>query len=536
MTVPEILSELLPEQAVVAPDRPARLELRGVAGEGELRVTRLGVLRETRRVGSGVIDLGVLEPGGWGVSWSDGTTVLRTALDVRDGSAPRLRYGFTATYRPGRDVEELLDTVRRLHLTHVQCYDWAYRHADLLGGGESYRDPLGGEISLETVRAIADGLVGIGSAALGYAAVYGVGAEEWPAWRDGALQDAVGEAVSLGDFLRIVDPAWEPWTRHLVDELQAALGVGFAGFHLDQYGWPKVARRADGVVVDVAASFVQLIARLRAALPTAQLVFNNVNDFPTPRTAGLPLDAVYIEPWEPNIGLSDLARIADRARRDGDGKPVVLAAYQHCYETSGVAEADEALRLTQATLLSHGATQLIAGEDGRILTDPYYVRNREAAASTWAILREHADFAVEYDALLLDPDVVDVTDTVTGGYNDDCDVVLDGVAVTRDPQPGAVWRRVTGSGSRFVVHLIDLVAQRETGWDTPKAPAVGERRGVLRVRRLLGARPRVRLLRPGADPVELGVRDDGTHAAIDLAYGATAWTVLQVELDPEWTA
>lgn len=533
MTVPETIPELLPERAVYAPGEPVRLELRGPVAEGELRLTRLGDVRQTRRVVPGPIDLGELEAGGWGVRFSDGATVLRTALDVREPSEPRLRYGFTATYRPGRDVGELVDTARRLHLTHVQCYDWAYRHADLLGGGESYLDPLGGEISLATVRAIAAGLRAAGSAALGYAAVYGVGAEEWPTWEAGALHDAQGETVSLGDFLRIVDPAWQPWARHLAGELQAALGLGFAGFHLDQYGWPKVARRADGEVVDVAASFVRLIGDLRAALPAAQLVFNNVNDFPTPRTASLPQDAVYIEPWEPNTGLGDLARIADRARRDGGGKPVVLAAYQHCYETSSVEEADDALRLTQATLLSHGATQLIAGEGGSILTDPYYVRNRVASDSTWRILREHADVAVEYDALLLDPRIVDVTDTVTGPYNDDCDVAFDGVRITRDAEPGAVWRRVTGCGTRLVVHLIDLVAQAETGWDAPKAPATGDRRGTLRVRRVLGARARVRMLRPGADPVELPVRLDGAHGVVELAFDAAPWTMLDIELDAE---
>ena len=35
-----------------------------------------------------------------------------------------------------RLTDAALDTVRRLHLTGIQFYDWAYRHADLLGGGE----------------------------------------------------------------------------------------------------------------------------------------------------------------------------------------------------------------------------------------------------------------------------------------------------------------------------------------------------------------------------------------------------------------
>ncbi|MFW8746206.1 hypothetical protein, partial [Mesorhizobium japonicum] len=70
-------------------------------------------------------------------------------------------------------------------------------------------------------------------------------------------------------------------------------------------------------------------------------------------------------------------------------------------------------------------------------------------------------------------------------------------------------------------------------WDVPKAPATGERRGTLRVRRVLGARMRVRMLRSGADPVELPVRLDDTHGVVELAFDAAPWTMLDIELDAE---
>ena len=46
--------------------------------------------------------------------------------------------------------------LRRLHLTGVQFYDWAYRHADLLGGGEQYDDALGQPVALDTVRRLVE--------------------------------------------------------------------------------------------------------------------------------------------------------------------------------------------------------------------------------------------------------------------------------------------------------------------------------------------------------------------------------------------
>ena len=50
-----------------------------------------------------------------------------------------------------------------------------------------------------------------------------------------------------------------------------------------------------------------------------------------------------------------------------------------------------------ATLFSHGATQLLAGEADRILVDPYYVRNHVVERSTAALLKRWYDFLVEHD-------------------------------------------------------------------------------------------------------------------------------------------
>jgi hypothetical protein len=54
-----------------------------------------------------------------------------------------------------------------------------------------------------------------------------------------------------------------------------------------------------------------------------------------------------------------------------------------------------------ATLFSHGATHLLAGEDGRLLVDPYYVRNWPAEPSTIDLLADWYDFLVAHDELLL---------------------------------------------------------------------------------------------------------------------------------------
>ncbi len=529
--------ELLPSLTTYAPGDDVVVEARGLDGAADVTVYHLGDAVAVRTVAAGggaAIPLGALAPGGYGVELrSAGGAIANTAVHVADDPRRRVRYGFVADYRPDRDPAEVVDNARRLHLTAVQFYDWAYRHADLVGGGERYDDALGQEVSLDTVRRLIASLRTAGVASLGYAAVYAVGREDWPGWEHLALHRSTGEAYSLGDFLGIVDPAAPEWSSHFVADLKAATAhLGFDGFHLDQYGYPRRAVRGDGTVVDVARSFDHLIAAARAGLPDAQLVFNNVNDFPTWVTAHSAQDAVYIEVWPPHVTLGSLARVVARARAEGDGKPVVIAAYQHVYSTASVAEADLAASFTMATLFSHGATHLLAGEGDRVLVDPYYVHNHVAAPSTRNLLRRWYDFLVEHDELLVEPGIVDVTGAWVGGYNDAIDVAFDGVATTEEPVPGAVWRRVTEAGGHLVVHLINLVGQDDTAWDAPRRTVGCPGPAKLRIRRAGSPMPRVMV----ADPDRTGrlhaveVHGDGEFAVAEIP-APHVWQIVMVDLD-----
>ena len=364
--------------------------------------------------------------------------------------------------------------------------------------------------------------------------MYAAGRDEWPAWEHDALVQASGEPYTLGEFLWIVDPAAADWSAHFVADLAASVDrVGFDGFHLDQYGYPRVAARRDGTVVDVAGSFAAIIDAARDRLPRAQLVFNNVNDFPTWVTARSPQDAVYVEVWPPHTTLGSLACVASRARAVGGGKPVVIAAYQRVYTTAPTASADLATSFTMATLFSHGATQLLAGEGDRVLVDPYYVRNHVATPATLALLRRWYDFVVEHDELLLDPGIVDVTGAWSGGYNDALDVNFDGVAVSEDPVAGAVWRRVTQAGRYLVVHLINLVGQDDTAWDEPRRTVGAVGPATLRVRRAGAAVPRVRTADPDRSSRlrDVDVRIDGEFAVATLPE-PHVWQIVTIELAP----
>ncbi|HEY1486467.1 MAG TPA: glycoside hydrolase family 66 protein, partial [Micromonosporaceae bacterium] len=527
--------ELLPLRAVDDPSDPVLVEVRDLPAPGRLTVRRLGEpVAELPVAVDGVVTLGALSAGGYGIELIAGDRAARTAVEVAGDGVRRLRYGFVTDYRPGRDLGGVTDNIRRLHLTDVQFYDWAYRHADLLGGGEVYHDALGQPISLASVRGLVDRVHAAGARALGYAAVYGVSNDEWARWSYAALLTPSGQPYGLGDFLRLVDPADPGWREHFLDDLRAATErLGFDGFHLDQYGYPKHATRPDGTAVAVEDSFVTLIEAARAALPDRRLVFNNVNDFPVWRTGTAPQDAMYIEVWPPHTTLNDLAAVVRKAHHAGAGKPVVIAAYQHVYDTSEVDAADRAAAFTMATLFSHGASHLLCGEADRILVDPYYVRNHVVEASTAALLKRWYDFLVEHIDLLHDPALQDMTGALAGAYNDDCDVTYAGLGVTSEAAAGCVWRRIHGAGDRLILHLINLVGQDDTDWDAPRKPVASLPGGTLRIRRSGPDLPRVRVADPDLRPSlhDLPVTDDGDHAVVRLP-SPHIWQLIVIDLNP----
>lgn len=528
--------ELVPLRASFAPDEPIAVEVRAPA-EGTARVFHLDRLVAELDVAPGqtLLEVGSLPNGGYGLDVEHRGGTATTAFDVLPDPLARPRYGFVSRYERGRDAGAVVENVRRLHLNAVQFYDWMYRHADLLPPGDEYEDPLGRPLSLETVRAFARALHQAGSLPLAYAAVYAVGRDEWPAWETSGLYRADGTPWTLGeDFLWIVDPSDERWLAHLAEDLGRALeACGFAGFHLDQYGVPKWARRADGRMVDLAAAFPRLIDELRSALPTARLIFNNVNNYPTWATAHAPQDAVYIEVWPPHTRLDQLARLVRDARALTD-KPVILAAYMSVFASADEEAALGAARLTMATIFSHGGSHLLAGEDGAVLVDPYYVRHHVAGERTRAALHRWYDFSVRYGDLLYDPNSSDVTTAVAGGVNEDVIVDAD-VGVSVDPEPGAVWLRCVETAAGLVLHLIDLAAAVSLGWDEPHASRGAVRGTKIRIRRVGEHTPLLHVASPEASPAMRPIHGsaEGTHDVYELSEWRD-WALCVLEPPTIW--
>ncbi len=395
------------------------------------------------------------------------------ALDVLERWSQAPRYGFVADFPPGMAAGEIsarADALCRYHLNVVQFYDWMWRHYRLLPPTEEFTDALGRALSLATVRARIASVQARGAAALAYGAVYGAEPEFADAHPELALFDESGQRISLDRLFYIMDISPDsPWVPLIVGEFARAVReLGFDGIHLDQYGFPKTARRADGTQIDVSMLFPPLIERAReavaAARPGAGVIFNAVGNWPIETVAPTSQDAVYIEVWPPDETYADLIRLVHDAKRLSGGKPVILAAYLSPFarqDASAMPGAEAAALLATATIAAAGGSHLLLGERDGILCDPYYPRYATLRPTFARRMRAYYDVLVRYEEWLVGRDVA--PDPSIG-------VEVAGLACSPSPAPGVIWTVVTARPGFRMVHLINLTDQDSIAWNAPHVP------------------------------------------------------------------
>ncbi|MEO7070484.1 MAG: glycoside hydrolase family 66 protein [Nostocoides sp.] len=512
---------------VLLVDAPADAEV-------TVEVRRLATLVSTRSfagsTGRNALTLGVFETGAYAVHVRSGDSVATTAFDVLADANARPRYGFVTDFRPGRaDAEAVADSFRAFHLTHIQFYDWMYRHAVLLPPTDEFVDTLGRDLSLPVVRDFVRATHDAGAQALAYAAVYAAGTA-WAAEHPEQLVSHPDRSPwMLGDFLWNTDlRPGSAWSRHLVAEMGAAVDeVGFDGLHLDQYGDPKHATASDGEVVDYAEAFPAYIDAVRTRLPRSTLIFNNVNDYPTWATVRASQDATYIEVWSPHDTHADLVDLVRRARALAPDRPVILAAYLEPFAVaSGPAEVSAA-KLALATVWAEGGQYLLFGEQDGALVHPYYPNYATLETAAVDTLRQFVDFAVAAGDLLFDPSVQEGTTHLCGGINQD--VAVEGVPSSLRPEAGRVFVRVSTAGRRLVVQLVDHRTQDDNRWNVPRQET-GTCSGIrLRVK-IASRSPSAVVGHPLGGPAfeRVGLRMEGEYAVVDVPEFDT-WAIVVVD-------
>lgn len=449
-----------------------------VSKPGKLNIYKLSELVGTQNVSTD-FEIDDLPEGAYAVELNSNGDCCYSAIEIISNPWSRLRYGFLSEFGDQIDTAKQIEWAKRLHLTAIQFYDWAYKHEFLISPSESYADPLGGFISKAKLKELISAYEDAGIFPSGYVAVYAVDREGWSRWNESGLYGDDGKPFQLGeDFLWVIDPADKKWLPHLIDQLKQARDFGFKTFHLDQYGWPKRALKKDGTIVDVATQFTDMLNEIAAQVTGAQFIFNNVNDFPTWATAKTAQNATYIEVWDPNDEYKDLVHLIDKARSYDSHKPVILSAYLKSFANDNLLGANSALELSLSIISSRGASHLITGGDGKVLYDPYYVRNHQATSSTLNILENYYNFITAAGDLLFDSTRIDITRTHAFGVNTEIKFESED-PISPNFNAGGLTATVFENKAGLTIHIHNLLDQIDTKWDYEKK--LSNRKSVIKI-------------------------------------------------------
>ena len=330
----------------------------------------------------------------------DSTGQLRdtsyTAVDTLERWTDFPRYGFITDFSPDRiDFDETISMLAAYHITGIQFYDWQYRHDSLVPPQDEFTDPLGRALSLPTVRKLVESAHARNIAAMPYLAVYAASLDFWEDHPDWQMYDENGNPLMFEDFLGLMNPSpGSPWIDHLSQQCKNTLeAVHFDGLHVDQYGEPRIAFDGSGIPVDLPQAFKSFVNKLKDEFFTRAVVFNAVANWPIEELACSQADFVYIEIWPPDCRLQDLYRIVDNARKLSGGKPVVIALYLQ-------ADWPVNIRLANAIIMAAGGSRIELGEDGRLLSDPYFPKHEGRSLTLVQVMQNDQDFLVRYGQLL----------------------------------------------------------------------------------------------------------------------------------------
>lgn len=340
-------------------------------------------------------------PVGYGVDASlsgsygkSGSISCQTAFDVLTDWTVFPRYGFVCDFSPSRtNAEETIETLNQFHLNGLQFYDWLYRHEMLIPSEEEFVDPLDRPLSLKTIKELIFAAHKYGMKAMPYLAIYAASIPFWKSHPDWALYDKDHHPIPFGnEYLGIMNPVdGGKWSEHLLKECDNVLTqLPFDGLHIDQYGDPKTGYDANGLPVDIPSAFAAFINAANKQNPHAPVVFNAVGNWPIDILTKTPVAFNYIEIWPPKTRYTDVAEIVRNARRLSGQKPVVIALYLHAINPINNLLAD-------AMIFSAGGTRIELGENGRLLSDPYFPKHEAMDTSLSEHLRRQVELIIRYE-------------------------------------------------------------------------------------------------------------------------------------------
>ena len=428
-----------------------------------------------------------LLPGTYAVEALDahGDLLVDELTTVGPHAGERPVHGFATSFASG-DIPAVLKWHRALRSTIVQVYDWMATYTEPLGPKSGWKDPSNRPVSFEALRALAAGLKAFGAVAHAYAPVYAVGNTFAGDHPEMLMFSGNGEPIRFLDQIVLANPGNLEWQRHFVAAYgSAADAIGFGGFHVDTYGYPRVARDFDGNTIEMRTAYESFLGFLRTARPFDMISFNQVNGAPSAtRLPGGP-GFRYCEVWPPNDCWRHLEGLLDRSSgRAGllapstERDPLIRGSVA-CYPAvwgidspAGPVEGrarEASLRTvvsTEAVITCLGASPLIYGDQTAALCDPYYPKNARLTADEAATVIAWRRFALRCRDLFIEGE-----DTSWYEIGDENGAVAVEAAAPVRPEPvgGALFARVVQAEGRVTVGVVDLTGSQNGRWSEPTA-------------------------------------------------------------------
>jgi dextranase len=487
---------------------------------------------EAKDIGSGrhgyLVELVLTDEQGNQTRATAATDVLRSWKDDP-------RYGFLSDFAPDdKGVADRVAKTARFHLNCLQFYDWMYRHYRLLPPQEHFTDALGRSLSLKTVHRAIDAAHRHKTAAVAYAAVYAAEPEFFDQHKSWGLFRPDGSSYMLGDLFHLMNLApGSQWVRFTLRDFRRTLqAIPFDGFHLDQYGFPRVAYDTAGDLRDLSSDFASFVDAAAAVTERQRAgggnIFNAVNAWPVVQVARRKQVATYVEVWPPYVSYADLVSVVRRCQDLAPGKPVILAAYASFLARKPSQRAGSAgLALLSAVIFATGAWHLLLGEGEAALTNAYYPKYARLAPLALRTLRRYYDFAVGYREFLRDRSLREVAATF---IDSDEPTFEASVPYSSSPKPGHVWTGIKAKPGWVVISLVNLLDETDIKWDRSReAPQTRTVKlklpNEMRIKRCLVASPDGDgSLAPANCPIN---PSDGRTVEVSLS----TWTLILVETD-----
>lgn len=392
-------------------------------------------------------------------------------------------HGFATSFSPGA-VPGVAEWLGQLRCTVVQVYDWMHAYTAPLGPADGWRDPMGREVSFAALRSLAAALHSLGATAHAYAPIYAIDPPFAEAHPEMLLYRGDGRPERLFEMIQLADPANRQWQEHFARTYgEAADAIGFDGFHIDTYGFPRAARDLSGAAVDMRRAYQSFLAAFRSARPAALVSFNQVNGVPSAFPLPDGPTFRYCEVWAPNDEWRHFEGLLDRGageagmlgnpRRGSSPMRGTIACYPPVWPRPGAgdgpagAESGDALRtvvLTEAVATCLGASALIYGDAQAALCDAYYPNHQSLSLDQAHTVTTWHRFALSCRDLFLEGE-----DTSWYDIGDDNGAVaVEWLGAVRpEPVGGAVFARVVRHDDCIAVGLVDLSGSNRGSWSEP---------------------------------------------------------------------